>query len=159
MKNLILSAMFYSFYLAGSAQNFNLTAKSGDTELDASLTEINIKAKDDLPLFKKDLSIEFNIGQPKIDKMLEAQLSPADIFMILQTAELTKNDPEIVMGTYKKNKDKGWGAIAKELGIKPGSPEFHALKGKAHNKKDKGHKEDKENGNNGHGKGHGKGKK
>jgi hypothetical protein len=29
---------------------------------------------------------------------------------------------------YKQSKGKGWGVIAKELGIKPGSPEFHALK-------------------------------
>jgi hypothetical protein len=30
--------------------------------------------------------------------------------------------------TYQASKGKGWGVIAKELGIKPGSPAFHALK-------------------------------
>ncbi|MGZ4098661.1 MAG: hypothetical protein ACXVNM_07270 [Bacteroidia bacterium] len=160
MKTLFISALFAVFSLATKAQNFSLSAKSGDTELDASLNEINVKAKTDLPGFKKDLSVEFNFGENKIDKLLEAQLSPADIFMTLQTAEITKKDPDIVADTFKKNKDKGWGVIAKELGIKPGSPEFHALKGKAKNKKDKGHGqgqgEEKEHG---HGNGHGKGKK
>jgi hypothetical protein len=33
-----------------------------------------------------------------------------------------------VVDVYKKNRGKGWGVIAKSLGIKPGSPEFHALK-------------------------------
>ena len=33
-----------------------------------------------------------------------------------------------VFKIYNANKGKGWGVIAKELGIKPGSPEFHALK-------------------------------
>ena len=32
------------------------------------------------------------------------------------------------MGTYGAKKGQGWGAIAKDLGIKPGSAEFHALK-------------------------------
>jgi hypothetical protein len=36
--------------------------------------------------------------------------------------------PETVVQTYQTHKGKGWGVIAKELGIKPGSREFHALK-------------------------------
>jgi len=34
-----------------------------------------------------------------------------------------------VTDKYKKHKGNSWGALAKELGIKPGSEEFHALKG------------------------------
>ena len=33
-----------------------------------------------------------------------------------------------VLREYKENKGKGWGVIAKNLGIKPGSREFHELK-------------------------------
>jgi hypothetical protein len=32
------------------------------------------------------------------------------------------------MKEYQVHKGKGWGVIAKNLGIKPGSKEFHALK-------------------------------
>ena len=32
------------------------------------------------------------------------------------------------MDEYRNNKGQGWGVIAKNLGIKPGSDEFHALK-------------------------------
>jgi len=35
---------------------------------------------------------------------------------------------DYVTEQYKENKGRGWGALAKSLGIKPGSPEFHALK-------------------------------
>ncbi|MBA3682984.1 MAG: hypothetical protein H0W73_17740 [Bacteroidetes bacterium] len=136
-----------------SAQNFSVKAKSGDTELDASLNAINVKAKTDINIFKKDLSLEFNIGEPKIEKMLAIDLSPADVYMTFEIAGLTKKDPDIVLDTYTKNKDKGWGVIAKEMGIKPGSAEFHALKGKAKNKKDKGNKKGAGKGN---GKSHGK---
>ena len=129
------------FIQTAVSQNFEVSAKSGDTELDANLNEINIRAKTDLKIFKKDLALEFNVGEDKVDKMVvDMNMSPADAFMTLQVASLTKKDPEVVMNSFKVNKDKGWGAIAKEMGIKPGSPEFHALKGKAKDKKDKGNK-------------------
>lgn len=158
MKKLLLVASL-SLCTFIQAQNFSLSAKSGDVELDASLKDINTKAKVDLPLFKKDLSIEFNIGENKIDNMLAMQLSPADVYMSLQVADFVKKDPEVVVESYKVNKTKGWGAIAKDMGIKPGSAEFHALKGKAKNKKDKsGKSKGKEKGGNGKGNGKGKGK-
>jgi len=154
MKKPFILAALLSTGMFMNAQNFSLSAKSGDVELDASLNDINIKAKADLTLFKKDLSIEFNIGEPKIEKMLSAQLSPADVFMVCQVADLTKKEPDLVVTSFNTNKDKGWGVIAKEMGIKPGSAEFHALKGKAKNKKEK-----KDKGEKGNGKGNGKGKK
>lgn len=89
--------------------------------------------------------------------MLAMQLSPADVYMSLQVADLVKKYPEVVVESYKVNKTKGWGAIAKDMGIKPGFAEFHALKGKAKNKKDKSGK-GKEKGGNGKGNGKGKGK-
>ena len=53
-----------------------------------------------------------------------------------------------VLGEYKENNGKGWGVIAKNLGIKPGSREFHELKDDdsgmialAKGKKGKGYKE------------------
>ena len=151
MKIPFILTFLLSFGWCLNAQNFSVSAKSGDVELDESMNDMNVKAKADLPLFKKNLSIEFNIGEQKIDKMLKDQISPADIFMILQVAGIIKKDPDLVINTYNTHKSKGWGAIAKELGIKPGSPEFHALKGKG--KKGKKHK-----GGNGNGHGHGKGK-
>jgi hypothetical protein len=142
MKKLIilLAGILFSAQLA-TAQKFAVSAKSGDTELDGNLDEINIRAKSDLKFFKKDLAVEFNTSEDKVDKiMVSADMSPADAFMTFQIANMTKKDPEIVANSFKVNKDKGWGAIAKEMGIKPGSPEFHALKGKAKDKKDKGGK-------------------
>jgi hypothetical protein len=156
-KKIILTALVAFTIMLGNAQNFSLQAKSGDVELDASLDEINIKAKTDITLFKKDLALEFNIGEPKIDKLIvDMKMSPADAYMTLQIADMTKKEPDAVAKSYTANRDKGWGVIAKEMGIKPGSPEFHALKGKAKGKKDKGNKHE---GGNGNGKGNGKGKK
>jgi hypothetical protein len=165
MKKIIL--LLASFIFAAqllTAQKISVTAKSGDAELDTNLDEINIRAKSDLKFFKKDLAVEFNTSEDKVDKiMLSADMSPADAFMTLQIANMTKKDPEMVANSFKVNKDKGWGAIAKEMGIKPGSPEFHALKGKAKDKKEKGGKgkgkPDSDGPSKGNGGGKGRGKK
>jgi len=149
-KKSIFIVLFFVAVTFLNAQNFSLSAKSGDVELDASLNDINLKAKGDLKIFKQDLAIEFSIGEPKIDKMIiDLKMSPADTYMVLQVANLTKKEPDAVLTSFNSNKDKGWGVIAKEMGIKPGSSEFHALKGKAKGKKDKAEK----------GNGNGKGKR
>ena len=65
---------------------------------------------------------------PQVQTIIKAVDTPADAFMCLQLGQMARKQPETVVQTYKASKGKGWGVIAKELGIKPGSAEFHALK-------------------------------
>lgn len=53
---------------------------------------------------------------------------PADAFMVFQLGQLARQPTDRVLQVYQSGEGKGWGAMAKDLGIKPGSPEFHALK-------------------------------
>ncbi|MEO9533949.1 MAG: hypothetical protein ABJG68_03055 [Crocinitomicaceae bacterium] len=124
---------------------------TGSSELDADINIINTNAKSDLSLFKKDLSAEFSVSLKEIDYMFSLKLEPGDVYLSLEIGKITGNKPTFVAETYNKNRSKGWGAIAKDLGIKPGSPEFHELKGDSKNKKSKSNKSG--NGNNGNGKG------
>jgi hypothetical protein len=48
--------------------------------------------------------------------------------MCFQLGQWTKQPTEQIVNTYKANQGKGWGVLAKQMGIKPGSAEFHALK-------------------------------
>ena len=73
-------------------------------------------------------------------------MEPADVYMVVEIAGIQKITVEKVVESYKKNKGKGWGVIAKELGIKPGSKEFKELKERAKDKKEKGNKKIKNNG-------------
>ena len=57
-KRIILTAFVAFTIMFGNAQNFSLQAKSGDVELDASLNDINIKAKADISLFKNTKAAE-----------------------------------------------------------------------------------------------------
>jgi hypothetical protein len=78
--------------------------------------------------FGVKLSAQFGVPLPEVQAIIRTVELPADAFMCLQLSQMTNKQPERVVQTYKSNKRKGWGAIAKELGIKPGSAEFHALK-------------------------------
>jgi len=109
------------------------------------IRRVNEQAKADIKGFNAKLSTQFGIPLPKVNEILKAVASPADAFMVLQLGLMTKKQPETVVQAYQANRDKGWGVIAKELGIKPGSPEFHALKrgdfaltGKAGDSQDQG---------------------
>ena len=60
--------------------------------------------------------------------MLSNVEKPADAYMALRLGEMSRQPTDYVIAKYKSSKGKGWGALAKSLGIKPGSREFHALK-------------------------------
>ncbi len=96
--------------------------------LDDFIRKVNEQAKEDINRFNAKLSSQFGIPVPKVEDILKQMPSPADAFMVLQLGEMSGKQPETVVQTYKSGRDKGWGVIAKELGIKPGSREFHALK-------------------------------
>jgi hypothetical protein len=97
-------------------------------ELARFLTNLDVQAKDDLNGYCEKLGGQFGVPLQQVQDILTVVEAPADAFMVLQLGQMTKKQPETVLETYERNKGKGWGVIAQELGIKPGSPEFHALK-------------------------------
>jgi hypothetical protein len=122
--------------------------------LDGFLNSLNIQARADLPGFTAKVSTQFGVPPAHVQATINVVNQPADAFMIFQLGQMSGKAPETVVPVYQAKRGKGWGVIAKELGIKPGSPEFHALKrgdfaligepGRTHG--------------DGHGKGKGKGK-
>ena len=103
-----------------------LTAFAGG--LEDFLANVNVQARVDLPGFSAKISNQFGVSQVQVQAVLGSVREPADAFMVFQLGQMTGRAPERVMEVYGPNKSKGWGAIAKELGIKPGSADFHALK-------------------------------
>lgn len=166
MKNLFLALiMFFAGLLQAQTASFN--PRTGDAEMDGFLKSINDDAKKDIDAFKNKVTNTFNIAKADVDKLLK-DMTPGDVYMAAHVATTINKPVTEVSAAYNKNKDKGWGAIAKEMGIKPGSPEFHKLKqsmkkngngpgGEGKDNDDKGEGEGRGNGHgNGHGKGHGK---
>jgi len=96
--------------------------------LDNFLGNLNIQARSDLPGFSARVSAQFGIPLAQVHATIGTVREPADAFMVFQLGQMTGYPPERVMGVYESHRGKGWGVIAKSLGIKPGSAEFHALK-------------------------------
>ena len=125
------------------------TVEAGDFDW---IRGFNIQAEANPSGFRARLATRFKIGDAQVKIVLNNIEEPADAYMVLRLGEMSNQPTESVIEEYKSGKGKGWGALAKSLGIKPGSKEFHALK-RHHDLYD-----EKPNGKS-KGKGKGKGKK
>jgi hypothetical protein len=103
-----------------------LVASAGD--LDGFVNNLSLEARADSDGFKYRLRTQFDVGGAKVEMVLSNVSDPADAYMVFRIGEVIGKTPEAVLDVYRANRTKGWGVIAKKLGIKPGSPEFHALK-------------------------------
>jgi len=97
-------------------------------ELGDFVRNLNVQAQADLGAFKVRLSTQFGIPVPRVETIIASVATPGDAYMCLRVGEVASQPVDVVVKEYKANKGKGWGVIAKNLGIKPGSKEFHALK-------------------------------
>lgn len=100
-------------------------AVAGDFEW---LKELNIRAEKNLSGYSAELATRFKIGETEVKAVIGKVDRPADAYMVLRLGEMTKQPTSQVLETYQAEKGQGWGKLAKSLGIKPGSREFHALK-------------------------------
>jgi hypothetical protein len=120
MTKMISSATVMLLVLCG--------ATPARADLDSFMSGLNVQAQADLPGFQLKISTQFGVPLPQVQTVVQQVSQPADAFMVFELGEMAQKPPETVVKTYTANKTKGWGVIAQQLGIKPGSPEFHALK-------------------------------
>jgi hypothetical protein len=105
---LILPAVYASDF--DWARNFNVQAEADPTGLRARL------------------EARFKIGPFEIDAVLDSADKPSDAYVLFRLGEISGQPLNYVVHQYKSNKGKGWGRLAKSLGIKPGSRAFKVLK-------------------------------
>ena len=132
---LIILTLFLSVTIA-TADDFDWTR------------DLNIRAQADPSGYSAQLSTRFKIGNAQVKVVLGNVDRPSDAYMVFRLGEMSSRSTDYVLSKYSAGKSKGWGALAKNLGIKPGSKEFHALKNGgdlyAHNLNS--HKKDKSKG-------------
>ena len=92
------------------------------------MKDMNIKAEADPSGFRARLATRFKINDIEVEAVLNNVNKPADAYMVLRMGEMSGHPTDFTLNKYKANQGKGWGAVAKSMGIKPGSSEFHALK-------------------------------
>lgn len=140
MRTLLLSALLALPLTAG--------------DLDTFLKNLNVQARVDQNGFAAKVAAQFQVGPAQVQAVLSTVKEPADAFMVFQMGRLAELPPDLVLNVYKTHHGKGgWGTMAKELGIKPGSPAFHAFK------RGDFRLEGEQRPGKSHGKGHGKGHK
>ena len=113
------------------------SAKTGDKEFDISLAKFNTEASLNIKSFNAEMTTNYKVTEKKLDLLrVKANMQPADIYMALEVSKISKKPMKEVVSSFQKNKGKGWGYIAKGLGVKPGSKEFKALKASQRKKAD-----------------------
>ena len=115
----MLFVVSISFLLVSSA------AVAGDF---GWIKDFNVKAEADPSGFRAKLAARFKIGNAEVKTVISNAETPADAYIVFRLGEMSNQPTENVIEKYKSGKGKGWGALAKSLGIKTGSKEFHALK-------------------------------
>ena len=105
--------------------SFNVKVNAGDF---GWLEQLSVEARSDGSGFRTRLATRFNVGEAKVKMVISDTGYGADAYMVMRLGEMSGHDVEYVAKRYKENKGKGWGVLARSLGIKPGSRAFKALK-------------------------------
>ncbi len=120
------------------------------------LDDLSVQVEADPSAFRARLAARFKIGDVEVKAVLSNVEKPADAYLVLRLGEMSRRPTEYVIAEYRSNKGKGWGLLARSLGTKPGSREFHALK-RGHDLYDGNGKDEGKGQSRGKGKGRGKG--
>jgi len=109
---------------------FGFSPRTGDVWMDAQLGDMNAYASGDRNGFIDDIVVSFGAPRYVVNQyVVERRWAPGDVYYACALAHQLRVPCLNVLRDYDKNHGQGWGVIAKRMGIKPGSAQFHALKG------------------------------
>ena len=114
-----------------AAQDFTLgwNPRSGDVWVDTWLGDMNDYGRRYRDPFIDEL-VRYH-GAPRdlvSDLLINRRWAPGDVYMACSIASIIGRPCRYVVEEYDRDRGQGWGVIAKRMGIKPGSAEFHRLK-------------------------------
>ena len=118
----------FAFLFVISLSLFMFSPVLASSDLDSFIKRLNVQAQADLGAFKVRLSTQFGVPVPRVEAIMASVRTPGDAYMCFRVGQVASQPVEVVTKEYQAHKGQGWGVIAKNLGIKPGSKEFHDLK-------------------------------
>lgn len=92
------------------------------------MASLNLRSDSDPTRYRSDLMSRFKAPESQLSIILKSVGAPADAYMVLRLAEMSGRPYDTILREYNTNHKQGWGVMAKNLGIKPGSAEFKSLK-------------------------------
>lgn len=105
-----------------------ITAGAAHANLNAFIQSLNVSAAANIGDFRTRLGVQYGASGPTLNLVMRSVDRPADAAVILWLGQQSRQPIQRVLRVYRSRKRQGWGAIARDLGIKPGSAAFHALK-------------------------------
>jgi uncharacterized membrane protein YgcG len=131
LKVLALAAALAA--IGGTAHAQDLTVsfnpRSGDVWVDTWLGDMNRYGTRYRDPFVDEMVRYHGAPRDLVSDLLgPRRWSPGDVYMACSIASIIGRPCRYVVDQYDRDRGQGWGNLAKRLGIKPGSPEFHRLK-------------------------------
>jgi hypothetical protein len=131
IKHLVLAATL-GLSLAGvaNAQVVSYNPRTGDVSVDSELGYMNDYGRNNRDYFVNDVVNTYGAPRYQVNDLLTTRRwAPGDVYYASALAYQTRRPFGDVVKMYEQDRGQGWGVIAQRMGIKPGSAEFHALKG------------------------------
>lgn len=114
---------------AAPAQTVGYNVRTGDVWVDTRLGEINDYGRHYRDPFIDEMSGYYGAPRPLLVELLDQRgWAPGDVYYACAIAHALGIPCLDVVRDYDRHPGQGWGAVAKRMGIKPGSAAFHALK-------------------------------
>lgn len=112
---------------------FGFNPRSGDAWIDAQLGDVNVFARGNLDGYVDEVVVSTGAPRDYVQGMVvDRGWAPGDVYYACLIARQLGRPCAFVADAYEREmrgRGRGWGALAQELGIRPGSEAFHALKG------------------------------
>lgn len=127
----VLATAVAGFTGSANAQDYSIgwNPRSGDVWVDTYLGDVNRYGSRYRDPFVNEMVRYY--GAPRdlvVDLLTTRNWAPGDVYYACAIAQILGRPCRYVADYWDQHHGKGWGVVAKELGIKPGSAEFHRLK-------------------------------
>ncbi|MEG3191996.1 hypothetical protein [Lysobacter sp. D1-1-M9] len=127
-----LAMMMMALFVGpAAAQDFSIgwNPRSGDVWVDSYLEDVNRYGARYRSPFIDEMVRYYGAPRDLVTALLaERGWAPGDVYYACAIAQIVGRPCRYVVERWERDHAQGWGAVAQELGIKPGSPEFHRLK-------------------------------
>lgn len=134
-KSRILAVTAAIAALLGSGQvvaqdfSFGWNPRSGDVWVDSRLDDVNRYGSRYQQPFVDEMVRYYGAPRSLVSSLLtERNWAPGDIYYACAIAQIIGRPCRHVVDEWERDHAQGWGNVAKQMGIKPGSSEFHRLK-------------------------------
>lgn len=131
IRTLALAVALAAASGAVAAQDFvfGWNPRSGDVWVDTYLNDINTYGYRYREPFIDEMVRYYGAPRDLVTELIvDRRWAPGDVYYACSIASVLGRPCRYVVDEWERDHGQGWGALARRLGIKPGSAEFHRLK-------------------------------